>query len=203
MPPPPQPLQVYSRTPDAEAGAGRRPSLDRYFSAVETVEEEEGEGEEGAEEGDEEGAGAASAGAVGAAGAAAGVPAQDAAAAHHPPPAGGLLFGLHRPFSPPRPYSPHGRRHSDSALSPWEAQRVQRAQQRAQMDRQRSRSAGEAHCWAAMPPGFYPGASVEVRSAQLCFAACWVCMRCWIPGRACNRGAPNLTSAVSPAAPRF
>lgn len=108
--------------------------------------EEEEEGQEGE----------ASEGAAGTA-----APEQSAAAA--------LLPALARPFSPPRPlgsprpYSPRGRRLSDSAIpSPW------MQAQRQQMERQRSRSAGEAHCWSAMPPGFYPGAAVEVRLA--CYA---------------------------------
>jgi hypothetical protein len=136
------PLLVYSRTPDA-AAAGRPPSLDRYFSAVETVEEEEEEGQEEAEE---------------AAGPAAGPPWQVGAAQARPPAAPRPFSpSTSRPYGMPRPYSPHGRRLSaDSALSPW----VQ-AQRRQEMERQRSRSAGEAHCWAAMPPGFYPGAAVE------------------------------------------
>ncbi|KAI7842083.1 hypothetical protein COHA_004278 [Chlorella ohadii] len=134
------PLLVYSRTPDAQAAAGRRDSLERYFSAVDTVEEEE-------EEGEEEGQGREEV-AAGTAGAAA---AQEQVAAAARPPA------APRPYSPHgRPYSPHGRRLSaDSALSPWV-----RAQRR-EMGRQRSRSAEEAHSWAAMPPGFYPGATVE------------------------------------------
>ncbi len=155
LPCPATALQVYSRTPDAQAAAGRRDSLERYFSAVDTVEEEEEEeeGEEG--QGSEEGA----AGTAGTAGTVGAVPAQELGAVTARPPAAPRPYGPSaRPYSPAaRPYSPHGRRLSaDSALSPWV-----RAQRR-EMGRQRSRSAEEAHCWAAMPPGFYPGATVEV-----------------------------------------